>query len=82
MEVFEKMGKQGAGIEELLKQLLDEIVSNSSSLAHVEESMQELKSTADRSMKWIKTVGRRWRRHHHLCHRRRAHTLHHRGGRQ
>jgi hypothetical protein len=56
MEEFEKMGKQGAGIEELLKQLLDEVVSNRLSLARVEESMRELKTTADGSLKQIETV--------------------------
>jgi hypothetical protein len=33
MEEFEKIVKQGAEIKELLKQLLDEVVSNCSSLA-------------------------------------------------
>jgi hypothetical protein len=56
MEEFEKMGKQGAGIEELLKQLLDEVASNRSSLARVEESMRELESTVDGSMKRIEVV--------------------------
>jgi hypothetical protein len=56
MEEFEKMGKQGAEIEELLKQLLDEIVSNRSSLARVEESMRELKTTTDGSVKRIEAV--------------------------
>jgi hypothetical protein len=39
-------------IEELLKQLLDEVVSNRSSMAHVEE----LKSATDGSMKRIEAV--------------------------
>jgi hypothetical protein len=56
MEEFEKMGKQGAEIEELLKQLLDEIASNRSSLARVEESMRELKTTTDGSVKRIEAV--------------------------
>jgi hypothetical protein len=43
-------------IEELLKQLLDEVVSNRSSMAHVEELMQELKSATDGSMKCIEAV--------------------------
>jgi hypothetical protein len=51
MEEFEKMGKQRPGIEELLKQMLDEVASNRSSLTHVEELMRELKLTADGSMK-------------------------------
>jgi hypothetical protein len=51
MEEFKKMGKQGARIEELLKQLLDEVASNHSSLARVEESMHELKTTTDRSFR-------------------------------
>jgi hypothetical protein len=56
MEEFEKMGKQGAGIEELLKQLLDEVASNRSSLARVEESMRELKSATEGSTKRIEAV--------------------------
>jgi hypothetical protein len=43
-------------IKELLKQLLDEVVSNRSSMAHVEELMQELKSATDGSMKRIEAV--------------------------
>jgi hypothetical protein len=56
MEEFEKIGKQGAEIEELLKQLLDEAMSNCSSLAHIKESMQELKSATEGSAKRIETV--------------------------
>jgi hypothetical protein len=56
MEEFEKMGKQGAKIKEFLKQLLDEVVSNGSSLARVEESMWELKMTTDGSVKQIEAV--------------------------
>jgi hypothetical protein len=33
MEEFEKMGKQGEGIEELLKKLPDEVANNRSSMA-------------------------------------------------
>jgi hypothetical protein len=40
----------------LLKQLLDEAASNRSSLARVEESVQELKSVTEGSTKWIKAV--------------------------
>jgi hypothetical protein len=36
---FEKMGKQGVGIKELLKQLLDEAVNNRWSIVWMEESM-------------------------------------------
>jgi hypothetical protein len=56
MEEFEKMGKQGAGIEELLKQLLDEVVSNCFSMAQMEESMHELKMVADGNMQQIEAV--------------------------
>jgi hypothetical protein len=56
MEEFEKIGKQGAEIEELLKQLLDEAMSNCSSLAHIKESMQELKSATEGSAKRIEMV--------------------------
>jgi hypothetical protein len=56
MEEFEKMEKQGARIEKLLKQLVDEVMSNHSSLARVEESMHELKTTADGSLKRIEAV--------------------------
>jgi hypothetical protein len=56
MEKFEKTGKQGAGIEEILKQLLDESVSNSLSMAQMEESMRELKMVAGGSLKRIETV--------------------------
>jgi uncharacterized coiled-coil protein SlyX len=59
MEEFEKMEKQGAGIEELLKQLLDEVVSNRSSMARMEESMRELKTVTDGSLKQIEAVERR-----------------------
>jgi hypothetical protein len=37
---FEKMGKQGVGIKELLKQLLDETVNNRWSMVWMEESMR------------------------------------------
>jgi hypothetical protein len=47
MEEFEKMGKQGAGI----KELLDEAASNCLCLTKMEESMSELKTVADGSMK-------------------------------
>jgi hypothetical protein len=59
MEEFEKVGKQGAGIEELLKQLLDEAASNHLSMARMEESMHDLKMVADGSVKRIKAVERR-----------------------
>jgi hypothetical protein len=59
MEEFEKMGKQGARIEELLKQLLDEAASNRSSLTKMEESMRELKMVADGSLKWIEEMEKR-----------------------
>jgi hypothetical protein len=47
MEEFEKMGKQGVGI----KELLDEAASNRLCLTKMEESMRELKTVADGSMK-------------------------------
>jgi ribosome biogenesis protein Tsr3 len=56
MEKFEKMGKQGVGIEEILKQLLDESVSNSLSMAQMEELMRELKMVVDGSLKRIEMV--------------------------
>jgi hypothetical protein len=59
MEEFEKMGKQGAGIKELLKLLLDEVASNHSSLTKMEESMHELKMVADGSLKQIEEVEKR-----------------------
>jgi hypothetical protein len=59
MEEFEKMGKQGAGIKELLKLLLDEVASNRSSLTKMEESMHELKMVADGSLKQIEEVEKR-----------------------
>jgi hypothetical protein len=37
---FEKMGKQGVEIKELLKQLLDEAVNNRWSMVWMEESMR------------------------------------------
>jgi hypothetical protein len=51
LEEFEKMG-----IENLLKQLLDEAASHHSSMAWTEESMHELKSVVDRSLKQIEAV--------------------------
>jgi hypothetical protein len=59
VEEFEKMGKQGAGIKELLKLLLDEVASNRSSLTKMEESMHELKMVADGSLKQIEEVEKR-----------------------
>jgi hypothetical protein len=56
MEEFEKMGKHGVGIEELLKQLLDEVTSNRSRLAWMDESMCELKTVAAGSLKRIQAV--------------------------
>jgi hypothetical protein len=58
MEEFEKMGKQGAGIEDLLKQLLGEAASNRSSMARMEESMRELKMATDGSRKRIEAMER------------------------
>jgi uncharacterized protein HemY len=43
MEEFKKVAKQGAGIKELLKQLLDEAVSNLLSMTRMEESMHKLR---------------------------------------
>jgi hypothetical protein len=50
------MGKQEVGIEELLKQQLDEVMSNCSSLAQVQESMCNLKMVVDGSLKRIEAV--------------------------
>jgi hypothetical protein len=59
MEEFEKIRKQGAGIKELLKQLLDEAASNRVSMAQMEESMRELKTVAYGSLKRIEAMERR-----------------------
>jgi hypothetical protein len=59
MEELKKMGKQGVGIEELLKQLLDEAASNRSSMARMEESMSELKTATDGGPKQIEAMERR-----------------------
>jgi hypothetical protein len=79
---FEKMGKQRARIEELLKQLLDEVASNRSSLARVKESMRELKSATEGSAKRIKAVEKMEASPPPSRHHRRARSLRHREGHQ
>jgi hypothetical protein len=56
MEESEKMEKQGVGIEELLKQLLDQAASSRSTMARMEESVHELKMVVEGSLKRIEAM--------------------------